>query len=234
VEARLTRAQLEHALASLLGLAPAEFSLPRTAQLPTVPAVPLQLPSQLLERRPDIAAAERRVAAANAQMGAADAAFFPALTLSANLGFRDKNFGSLFNAPSRIWSLGPNFVYALFDGGGRQAASDSAKASYEQAVASYRGTVLTALQEVEDNLVAAAALHEEEVLQKELVAAAGKTLEVTSNQYAAGTVSYLNVVSAQSAELSAQTSLINLQSRRLAALNTLLKNIAGRWDAISK
>ena len=230
LEARITRAQLEHALASLLGVAPAALSLPRTAALPPVPAVPLQLPSQLLERRPDIAAAERRVAAANAQMGAADAAFFPALTLSANVGYRNNAIGGLFDAPNRFWSLGPSLAYALFDGGSRQAASDSARATYDQAVASYRGVVLSAFQEVEDNLVAAATLQEEEALQKELVAAARKTLEITTNQYTAGTVSYLNVVTAQSAELSAQTALINVQSRRLAALNTLLKNIAGRWD----
>ena len=234
LESRLTRAQLEHALATLLGVTSAEFSLAKTGQLPRVPAVPLQLPSQLLERRPDIAAAERRVAAANAQIGAADAAFFPALTLSASAGYRDKSLGSLFNAPSRIWSLGPSFVYALFDGGGRQAASDSARASYDQAVAIYRSTVLTALQEVEDNLVAAATLQEEEGLQQELVAAAQKTLQITNNQYSAGTVSYLNVVTAQSAELSAQTGLINVQSRRLIALNLLLKNIAGRWDLVVK
>ena len=234
LESRITRAQLEHALAALLGLPSADFALVKTAKLPSVPAVPLQLPSQLLERRPDIAAAERRVAAANAQIGSADAAFFPALTLSANAGFRNSALANLFDAPSRIWSLGPSLVFAAFDGGGRQAASDSARASYDQAVANYRGTVLTALQEVEDNLIAAATLQEEEALQNELVTAAQKTLQITTNQYTAGTVSYLNVVTAQSAELSAQTSLINVQNRRLAALNTLLKNIAGRWDTAAK
>lgn len=232
-EARLQRAQLEHALAVLVGQAPATFSVePRTlaGALPIPPAVPLQLPSSLLERRPDIAAAERQMAAANAQMGAAEAAFFPALTLSVNGGFRNNDLGSLIQSANKFWSLGPSLLWAAFDGGARQAASDSARASYDQTVATYKQTVLTALQEVEDNLIAATVLQEEAALQQEALASARRALDIAQNQYKAGTVSYLLVVSAQTASLSAERSLLDVGNRRLAAVNQLLKNIAGRWD----
>ena len=228
-ETRLQRAQLEHALAVLVGQAPAAFSLGGGA-LPTPPPAPLQLPSSLLERRPDIAAAERQVAAANAQMGAAEAAFFPALTLSLNGGFRNNDLGSLIQSANKFWSLGPSLLWAAFDGGARQAASDSARAGYDQTVATYKQTVLTALQEVEDNLIAATVLQEEAALQQEALDAAGRALEIAQNQYKAGTVSYLQVVSAQTASLSAERSLLDVHNRRLSAVNQLLKNIAGRWD----
>lgn len=235
VESRLQRAQLEHALAVLLGQPPAAFQLGAADGvgvdgLPTAPEVPVQLPSSLLERRPDIAAAERQVAAANAQIGAADAAFFPALTLSANGGFRSNDLGALIQSANKFWSLGPSLAYALFDGGGRQAASDSARANHEQTVANYRQTVLAAFQEVEDNLVAAAALQQEAALQEEALAAARRALEIVQNQYKAGTVSYLNVVSAQTSALSAEQTLLNVRNRRLVALGQLLKNLGGRWD----
>ncbi len=231
VEARLNRAQLEHALASLTGTPPAAFGLSATAVLPTPPPVPEQLPSTLLERRPDIAAAERRVAAANAQIGAADAAFFPAITLSASTGFRSLTLGNLVQSASNFWSIGPSLLWAGFDGGARRAASDSARAAYDQTVATYRQTVLVALQEVEDNLIAASALAEEVTIQQQALAAANKAQEVTLNQYEAGIVSFINVVTAQATVLSAETTLLNLQTRRLAAANTLLKNIGGRWEA---
>ena len=230
LEAETTRTQLENALAALLGQAPASFSLPATGTLPQPPVVPAQLPSQLLERRPDIAAAERRVAAANAQIGVAQAAFFPALTLSGTAGYRGSELSNLFNAPNLFWSLGPQLALSLFDGGARTAAVESARAANEQAAATYRQTVLTALQEVEDNLTAATALAQEQQLQTEALAAAQRALEVVSNQYRAGTVGYLNVITAQATVLSAQRSLIDVRSRRLAAVNTLLKNVAGRWE----
>ena len=192
-------------------------------------AVPAQLPSQLLERRPDIAAAERRVAAANAQIGVAQAAFFPAVTLSGAAGYRGTELSSLLNAPNLFWSLGPALAVSLLDGGARSAAVESARATHDQAVASYRQTVLTALQEVEDNLAAATALELEQQLQAEAVAAAQRALDVVSNQYRAGTVGYLNVLTAQTTVLSAQRNLIEVHSRRLAAVNMLLKNVAGRW-----
>jgi NodT family efflux transporter outer membrane factor (OMF) lipoprotein len=231
VEARLQRAQLEHAIASLLGQAPAALALPppSTGELPAPPLAPLQLPSTLLARRPDIAAAAAQVAAANAQIGAADAAFLPALTLSANGGFRNGGLGSLIQAGNRFWSLGPTLAFAVFDGGARRAASDSAQASYDQTVATYRQTVLTALQEVEDNLVAASLLQEEMGLQQESLTSARRALDIAQNQYKAGTVSYLNVVTAQTTVLSAERSLLDVRNRRLAAVNQLLKNLAGRW-----
>ena len=232
IEAQTSRAQLEHALAALLGLPPAAFSLEAGAELPPPPEVPAMLSSQLLEQRPDIAAAERRVAAANAQVGVARAAFFPALTLSATAGYRGASLSNLVSAPNLFWSLGPSLALALFDGGARTAAVESARASLDLAAATYRQTVLTALQEVEDNLVTASALAREQQVQIEAVAAAQKALDVVNNQYRAGTVAYLNVLSAQTTVLSARRSLIDVRNRRLAAVNTLLKNVAGRWEPL--
>lgn len=232
IEAETSRAQLEHALAALVGQPPAAFTLPPVADLPAPPPVPAQLPSRLLERRPDIAAAERRVAAANAQVGVAKAAYFPSLTLSASAGYRSTALSNLFKAPYLVWSVGPALAASLFDGGARSAAVESARAAQDQATATYRQTVITALQEVEDNLVAGAALEREQAVQQEAVAAAQRSLEVTLNQYRAGTVAYLNVLSAQATALSAQSSLISVRNRRLAATATLLKNVAGRWQAL--
>lgn len=234
LESETNRTQLEHALAALVGQAPAAFSLPATAELPAPPAVPGQLPSQLLERRPDIAAAERRVAAANAQIGVARAAFFPALTLSGSVGYRGSELSNLLSAPNLFWSLGPALAVSLFDGGARNAAVESARASNDQAAASYRQTVLTALQEVEDNLTAATALAQEQQLQAEALAAAQRALDVVNNQYRAGTVGFLNVITAQASVLSSQRSLIDVKNRRLAAVNTLLKNVAGNWEPLAR
>lgn len=231
IESRTSRATLEHALATLVGQLPAAFTLAGTAQLAPVPEVPRLLPATLLQRRPDIAAAERRVAAAHAQVGVAQAAFFPALTLSANAGFRGAGLAGLVSAPNLFWSFGPSVVLAAFDGGARQAGTDSARASLEQATAQYRQTVLQAMQEVEDNLVAAANLAEQAQVQREALVAAQRALDIALNQYRAGTVSYLNVVSAQTSLLGAERALIDIHNRRLAATNQLLKNIAGRWDA---
>ena len=230
IESQSSRAQLAHALAVLVGKPPGLFSLAETGALPAPLAPPVQLPSQLLERRPDIAAAERRVAAANAQVGVARTAFFPALTLSAGAGYRGSSLGNLVSAPNLFWSIGPALALTLFDGGQRQAAVASARADLDQASASYRQTVLTALQEVEDNLVIAASLQREDAVQAEALAAARRSLEVNTNQYRAGTVSYLSVVTAQTAVLSAERSLLDVRNRRLVAVGQLLKNIAGRWD----
>lgn len=234
LESETNRNQLEHALAALVGQAPAAFSLPATAELPAPPPVPAQLPSQLLERRPDIAAAERRVAAANAQIGVARAAFFPALTLSGSAGYRGSELSNLLSAPNLFWSLGPALAVSLFDGGARNAAVESARASNEQAAAAYRQTVLTALQEVEDNLTAATALAQEQQLQTEALAASQRALDVVNNQYRAGTVGFLNVITAQASVLSSQRSLIDVKNRRLAAVNILLKNVAGNWEPLAR
>lgn len=229
IESQTSRAQLEHALVALLGKVPAAFSLAPTGVMPAPPAVPSMLPSQLLEQRPDIASAERSVAAANAQVGVARAAYFPSLTLSAAAGYRNSSLSNLLSAPNLFWSLGPALALAIFDGGARDAAVESARASLDLASATYRQTVITALQEVEDNLVAANALDEELQVQTEAVAAARKALVVANNQYKAGIVAYLNVLSAQTTVLSAERSLIDVRNRRLAAVNTLLKNVAGDW-----
>ena len=232
VEAGISGAQLSHALAVLLGKPPASVKLPPGTVLPAAPDVPLQLPATLIERRPDIAAAERRVAAAYAQMGVTHAAFFPALTVSGNAGYRGASLGELVNAPNLVWSIGPALALALFDGGARQAAEDTTKANADQAAAAYRQLVLTALQEVEDNLVIAAELAREDALQVEALSAARSALSVATHQYQAGTVSYLNVVTAQATALSVERSLLEVRNRRLLAVAQLLKNLAGRWEKV--
>jgi NodT family efflux transporter outer membrane factor (OMF) lipoprotein len=229
-DAMAQRAQTEHAIAVLLGQAPSSFAIARTAALPDTPSVPVLLPSTLLQRRPDIAAAERRVAAAYSQIGAADAAFFPSLSLSASAGYRGSSLANLISAPNFLWSIGPALAQTLFDGGARKAASAQARASADQATATYRQTVLTALQEVEDNLAVADQLRSAAQLQREALALAQTNLTITTDQYREGTVSYLNVVSAQTAALSSELSLLSVRNRELNAVNQLLKNIAGRWQ----
>jgi NodT family efflux transporter outer membrane factor (OMF) lipoprotein len=232
IESQINRSQLEHALAVLVGKPPASFALITEGGMAVAPNVPLQLPATLLERRPDIAAAERRVGAAYAQIGVAHAAFFPALTLSGNTGYKNANLGELLNAPNLLWSLGPAMALSVFDGGARQAAEDAARANTDQAVAVYRQSVLTALQEVEDNLVIAASLAREDAVQVEALNAAQQALTVTLNQYQAGTVSYLNVVTAQATALSVERSLLDVRNRRLLSIVQLLKNLGGRWDKV--
>ncbi len=229
LEAGIARAQLEHAIALLTGRAPAALALaeqPVPAQVPTVPA---GVPSQLLERRPDVAAAERRVEAANAQIGVARAAYFPSLTLSADGGFRSNRLGELLSLPNRFWSLGPSLAAALFDGGARAAASAQAEAAYDATVAGYRQAVLAALGEVEDNLIALSVLAEQERVQREALAAARTSLEIATLQYKAGTVSYLNVIVAQTAALQSERALLDLRGRRLAATVALIKATGGGW-----
>ncbi|WP_280151580.1 efflux transporter outer membrane subunit [Piscinibacter sp. XHJ-5] len=227
-DAGLQRAQLEHAIAVLIGQAPSAFTLARSASLPLLPTVPEFLPSTLLEQRPDIAAAERRVAAAYAQIGVADAAFFPSVTLSASAGFRGTALAGLLSAPHSLWSLGPALAAAILDGGARRQASEQARAAAEQAGSSYRQTVLTALQEVEDNLAALERIGAELTLQQAALQAAQRNQQIVQDQYQAGTVSYLNVASAQTATLTAEASVLSLRNRRLAAANVLLKNIGGK------
>jgi NodT family efflux transporter outer membrane factor (OMF) lipoprotein len=229
LESVAQRAQLEHAIAVLLGQPPSSFSIVRNEQLPTPPAVPELLPASLLERRPDIAAAKARVSVAYAQIGIADAAFFPSLTLSANAGYRNSSLANLVSAPNLFWSLGPSLAASIFDGGQRKLASAQARNSADVATSSYRQAVLTALQEVEDNLVLADQLQQEAALQAEASESAQRTLEITLDQYRAGTVGYLNVAAAQSAALNSEISLLSVRNRQLAAVNQLLKNIAGRW-----
>ncbi len=228
-ENELLRAQLEHALTALLGGGEVEVA---ESPLPLVPAPPELLPSGLLERRPDIASAERQMAAANAQIGLAQAAYYPVLDLAANnVGFKSTALSKLFNAPSRIWSLGPSLAATLFDGGARDAAVIQARAGYDQAVASYRQTVLTAFQEVQDNLSAARLLQREAGEQAQTLASARRAREIAEAQYLAGTVNALSVLSAQATERAAESNGVAIQNRRLAAAVVLLKNAGGRATA---
>ncbi len=230
IDAENLRAQLEHAIAVLVGKAPAAFSLAAAGTLPMAPRVPELIPSSLVENRPDIGAAERRVAAANARIGVAQAAFFPLLDLGGTLGYRNSALAQLFSAPSRFWSLGPALAMTLFDGGARSAAVSQAGAQYDETVASYRQTVLTAFQEVEDNLVAARLLAQSEEVRGRALAAARRSREIAENQYRAGINSALTVITAQSDEFTAEATSILTSSRRLQAIVLLLKNAGGRWS----
>jgi NodT family efflux transporter outer membrane factor (OMF) lipoprotein len=230
VDLGVQRAQLEHAIALLVGKPASTFSIPHAALAATVPALPVGLPSGLLERRPDIAAAERRIVAANAQIGVAKTAYFPDLTLGATGGFQSSSLANWLTLPNRFWSVGPALAATLFDGGARRAQTDQAIAAYDASVAAYRQTVLTGFQEVEDNLAALRLLEQEAQLQDEALQAARKSVELTTNQYRAGVVSYLNVISAQTTALSNERAALDIQSRRLSASVLLIKALGGGWD----
>ena len=234
IDTGVQRAQLEHAIAVLLGASPAEFALPAAVVKAVVPAIPTGLPSDLLERRPDIAGAERRVAAANAQIGVAKAAFYPSLILSGNAGFQSSSFARWLTVPSRVWSLGPDLALSIFDGGQRKALTDQAIASYDASVATYRQTVLVAFQDVEDNLAALRILEQESQVQNEAVNAARQSVELTVNQYKAGIVSYLNVVTVQTTLLSNERTALALLGRRLTAAAQLVRALGGGWTVESK
>lgn len=222
------RATLEHAIAVLTGRLPSELSIARVDGYPlTLPVVADSLPSALLQRRPDIAAAERRMAAANAQIGIAIAAYYPTISLSGSLGQRGTTLADLFSLPNRFWSVGPALALSLFDGGARDASKAQAQASYDQTVAAYRQTVLGAIQEVEDNLATVRVLSEELVVQRQAVQAAQEALAIALNQYKAGTVSFLNVATAQAAEYSARRTELGLRSEQFAASVALIKALGG-------
>ena len=230
VDLGVQRAQLEHAIAVLTGAPPSQLAIPNLDSYGIgVPAVPPGLPSALLERRPDVAAAERRVQASNAQIGVAKAAYFPQLTLSGTTGFRSPDTASLFTAPSRFWSIGPAIVQSIFDAGLRRAQTEQAIAAYDATVANYRQVALTALQDVEDNLAALRILEEEARAEEDAVQAARLSLSLVLNQYKAGTVSYLNVVTAQTALLNEERNAVGIRGRRLAAAVALIKALGGGW-----
>lgn len=228
------RAQFEHAIAVLLGRTPAEFSIAREPLKVAMPSIPTGLPSELLERRPDIAAAERRVAAANAQIGVAQAAFYPSLTLSASAGLSSSSFAHWLSLPSRFWALGPALAQMIFDGGLRQAVTDQAIASHDATVATYRQTVLNAFQDVEDNLATLRILEQEAKVQEEAVAAARQSVALTTNQYKAGIVSFINVVQVQTTQLNNERTLVSLLGRRLTAAAQLVRALGGGWTVESK
>jgi len=229
IDIGVPRAQLEHAIALLVGKPPAELSIPRQRLKVAVPAVPLRLPSELLERRPDIAAAERRMAQANAQIGVAKAAYYPALTLSASTGYQSATLADWLTAPSRFWSFGPALALNLFDGGLRRAQTAQAIAAYDASVAAYRQTVLTGFQQVEDNLATLRILEQEAGVQSEAVTLTDQSLALAINQYKAGTVSFLNVVVAQTVALANQRTATNLLGQRLVAATQLISNLGGGW-----
>jgi NodT family efflux transporter outer membrane factor (OMF) lipoprotein len=225
----LLRARLEHAIATLVGKAPSEFSIPPSVGLVLPPAVPPGVPSELLERRPDIAASERRVAAANAQIGVAIAAYFPSLLLGASAGYTGATLADWFTLPSRFWSIGPTIVATLLDGGRRRAVTEQARAAHEAATAVYRLNVLTAFQDVEDNLAALRLLEEEAAQQAAAAAAAERSLTIARNRYLAGITTYLEVVTAQVAALNNERSVVQIQVRRLTAAVNLIKALGGGW-----
>ncbi|RKI13652.1 efflux transporter outer membrane subunit [Corallococcus sp. AB030] len=229
-ENEIARATYEHAIAVLVGEPASTFSVPRVPLTATPPPLPLEFPSTLLERRPDIAAAERRAAAANEQIGVAMAAWFPSLNLSASGGFVSSTLAQWLTAPHLVWSLGPQLVATLFDGGLRAARTEQSFATYDQAVANYRATVLAAFQDVEDNLVSLRVLEQEVVIQQEAVGYARQTLDVVLNQYKAGTVTYLQVVTAQNTLYSAQQTLASIAGRRMVSAVGLIKALGGGWD----
>jgi NodT family efflux transporter outer membrane factor (OMF) lipoprotein len=226
-----TRAMLEHAIAVLAGEPPAALTIAPTTAVITVPGIPAGLPSELLERRPDIAAAERSIAAANAQIGVAEAAFFPDVTLSAQSGTAAAMIGDLFSAPARTWSLGGNFVETLFNGGLNQATVEQQRATYDAAVATYRQTVLTGLQQVEDELAAQRILADEAKVEASAVAAAREAERIIDNQYTAGTVAYTSVIVAEQTALTDAETAANIRQSRLVASVALIQALGGGWEA---
>lgn len=224
------RAQLEHAIAVLVGVSPAELSIAPRDDLPALPEVPVALPSQLLERRPDVAAAERRVMAANAQIGVAEAAWFPDLTISASGGYRGSSFADWIEVPNRFWSLGPQLALSLFDGGARRAELERSEAAYDQTVAQYRQAVLDSFREVEDYLVQLRVLEQESGVQQEALDAARESLRLIENQYRAGTVDFNSVVNVQATALNNERTNLTLLGSRLTASVQLIAALGGGWD----
>jgi NodT family efflux transporter outer membrane factor (OMF) lipoprotein len=227
------RAQFEHALAILIGKPPAEFHLPPlpiNIQAPVLPEPPVTLPAQLLERRPDIAEAERRMAAANEQIGIAKAAYYPTLNIAAVVGLEGTSVLNWFNWPSRFWAVGPTLSETLFDAGRRRATTESALAAYDGNVATYRQTVLNAYQQVEDNLVALHILNTESTQQHSATASAEESLQLSQNRYAGGVDTYLQVVIWQTTALTNERNDIDIMRRRLEANVLLIKALGGGWD----
>jgi len=225
------RAQLEHAIAVLIGKPPADFSIEPTKLAEGIPVTPAGLPSTLLERRPDIAASERTMAAANAQIGVAVAAYYPDLTLSGSYGFTASTLPMLFRASSAIWSFGSTAAETVFDWGARDAAVQAARATYQQDVANYRQTVLSAFQQVEDELAALRILKEQAAVEDSTVSSAKEAVKLTLNEYKAGTVAFTTVVTAQATALSEEENALNIRSSRLVASVTLIEALGGGWRA---
>jgi NodT family efflux transporter outer membrane factor (OMF) lipoprotein len=231
VALQLTRDTLEHAIAVLVGAAPADFSLPVADWNPVVPGIPAGVPTTLLQRRPDIAAAERQVAAANAQIGIARAAYYPNFTLHGGITSASSRVGDLFSASNTLWSLGLSAAQVVFDAGAISASVDAAKAGHEAAVARYRQAVLTAFQNVEDQLSTGARLAEQEGMRREASSAADRTEQQFLNRYRAGTIDYTSVIVAQVSALNARRNLLQLQVSRQTAAVALIQSLGGGWEA---
>lgn len=224
------RAQLEHATAVLLGRTPASFELAASPDIPHLPTIPVGIPSELLQRRPDVAAAERRMAEANARIGATQAAWLPSMTLGAQGGFRSGQWAEWLTAPARFWALGPALALTLFDGGARSAAVAQARAEFDVQAISWRQTVLNALQEVEDLLVQLRVMGLEQVTQGRALEAAREALRLTQNQYEAGLIDYLSVVQTETTALSTERSALSLLAERLNASARLIAALGGGWE----
>jgi len=227
------RAQLEHAIAVLVGKPPADFAIESAAFGTTVPVAPAGVPSTLLERRPDVAAAERTMASANAQIGVAIAAYFPDLTLTGSYGFSSSVLSGLIKTPNNIWSFGGTLADTVLDFGARSAAVRQARAAYDVAVANYRQAVLTAFQQVEDELVALRILEQQYTVQDQTVKSANEAVRLTINEYKAGIVAYTSVVTAQATALADAQTLLTIRQSRLTASVALIQALGGGWDAAS-
>jgi NodT family efflux transporter outer membrane factor (OMF) lipoprotein len=225
------RALLEHAIAVLVGTSASEFSLPQQTAAIALPAIPTGVPSTLLQRRPDVAAAERRVAEANAQIGVARAAYFPDITLGLQGGVQSAAYAGLVSAPNAFWAIGPQLVQYIFDGGFRRARLDAAKAATDEAGERYRGVVLSAFQQVEDNLALLSYLGTALDEQRNAAASAQTTVDLALRQYKQGTVGYLDVVEAQTVQLDAQRGVLDVQTRQLSANVQLLHALGGGWSS---
>jgi NodT family efflux transporter outer membrane factor (OMF) lipoprotein len=226
----VARAQFEHAIAVLVGANPSQFSIPVKPLLTNAPAIPVGMPSGLLERRPDVAAAERRMAAANAQIGIAYAAYYPTLSLSASYGYQSSNFSHFFNFSSKFWSVGPTVSETIYDGGLRRATVNQFITTYNADVATYRQTVLTAFQQVEDNLAAVRLLSQQILKQQQAVASSEEALKLEIARYETGVDPYLNVVTLQTTLLSNQETLANLHVLEMTSSVTLIEALGGGWD----
>jgi NodT family efflux transporter outer membrane factor (OMF) lipoprotein len=225
------RAQYEHAIAVFTGKPPSELTLATSLIKNPPPAVPINVPSALLERRPDIAAAERQMAAANEQIGIAMAAFYPSLNLSASVGFENSNFLNWITWPARFFSVGPSLSETLYDAGRRHAVVAEMQAAFDNTIANYRQTVLTAFQQVEDNLAALRVMEDEAVTVARSVESSERALTVSTAQYKGGTTSYLTVITAQATALAAERTAVELLTRRLTASVALVQALGGGWDA---